>query len=47
MEAALEADDLEQAERLYEQQIRLHQAYDPDSEHVAMLGYQAGTLQVG
>jgi hypothetical protein len=23
----------------------LHRAFDPDSEHIAMLGYQAGTLQ--
>jgi hypothetical protein len=45
VESALEAENLEAGEQLYEQQIRLHEAYEPGSEHAAMLGYQLGTLQ--
>lgn len=47
VEEALTKDQTDAAIRLYEQQIRLHEAYDPESEHVAMLCYQAGTLEVG
>ena len=47
VEQALESDNLALADALYAQQLRLHEEYDPESEHFAMLGYQAGTLQVG
>lgn len=47
IEHALEKDDFEVADRLYRQQIALHEVYDEASEYLAMLGYQNATLQVG
>ena len=41
----MEAERSELGEALYAQEVRLHQSFDPDSEHVGMLLYQLATLQ--
>lgn len=44
-EGAVDSEQGPLAEALYSQEIRLHQAFDPDGEHTAALWYQLGTLQ--
>ena len=46
VDRAMGAEDLTLAEALYCQELALHRGFEPISEHVAMLGYQLGTLQV-
>ena len=44
-EGAVDAEQGPLAETLYGQEIRLHHSFDPESEHIASLYYQLGTLQ--